>query len=203
MKQLTKHKIIPEITVKRLLTYKSVLMELIEQGQKYIHSHELAEITNNKQELVRRDIMAIRFLGNPAKGYEINSLLNRINKKLNLKTQVNVGVIGVGKIGSAIASFFEEHESRFKIVALFDKITDENNIYNINDLEYIIDKLNITFVVLSVPPDAAQQIASRLSNTKIKGILNFTHIPLKVNEKIIVSRIDLLLEMEKLVFLSH
>ena len=178
-------------------------MELIEQGQKYVHSHELAEITNNKQELVRRDIMAIRFRGNPAKGYEINSLLNRINKKLNLKTQVNVGVIGVGKIGSAIASFFEEHESRFKIVALFDKITDENNIYNINDLEYIIDKLNITFVVLSVPPDAAQQIASRLSNTKIKGILNFTHIPLKVDEKIIVSRIDLLLEMEKLVFLSH
>ncbi len=207
MRQNTKHKTIPAKTIERLLTYKSILSELLTQGQKYIRSYELAELTNNKQELVRRDIMAIQFLGNPAKGYETNSLLNMINQKLKLKTTINVGVIGVGRLGSAISSFFKVYESRFKIVALFDKntntIEDKSNLYNINELERIIDKLNITFVVLSVPPNSAQQIASKLNKTKVKGILNFTHVPLKVKKEIVVTRIDILREMEKLVYLSH
>ena len=58
-------------------------------------------------------------------------------------------------------------------------------------------------MILTVPANEITSIINRLEKTDIKGILNFTSVPIKVDKKIKVITVDITLEMEKLAFFSH
>ncbi len=207
MKKNTSNNKLPEKTVQRLLIYKSILEELKKKEVKYIRSNELEKFTHYKQELIRRDIMAISFKGNTSKGYNIDHFLERIIDTLRLDKKINVGIVGVGRIGQALLSYFKEKKTRFEIKASFDKdptrINNCQSAYNISYLEKIINDKNISLVILAVPKNEAQRIANILNETKIKSILNFSDITIKVKDDIIVNSIDILLEVEKLSFYSQ
>ncbi|MCF6183408.1 MAG: redox-sensing transcriptional repressor Rex [Bacteroidales bacterium] len=198
---------IPDKTVERLLIYKSILSDLLEQEYEYIRSYELAEFANNKPAQVRRDIMSIQYMGHPSKGYNIIELANTINKKLKLTKRINTGIIGMGRLGTAIYKYLKEHSSRFLVSAVFDSNADNKQdlpeICDISKLYEIIKKENITLIILSLPAEFAQEVTNVLNQTKIKGILNFTHAQLKINKHIRVNTVDITLEMEKLTFYSH
>jgi len=198
---------IPVKTVERLLTYKVILHELLEQQKDFIRSYELAEFANNKPEQVRRDVMSIDYIGNPAKGYEIKLLLKKINKRLNLKAQIKVGIVGFGRLGTSILSYFKEHKTRIDVVAVFDtdtsKIKGNETFFNIDRLQETIEKEQITLIILAIPAKSTHRITEILNKTNIKGILNFTPVQLKVKKGITVNRIDITLEMEKLIFYCH
>jgi len=194
-------------TVKRLLIYKSILSDLREQEYEYIRSYELAEFANNKPAQVRRDIMSIQYMGHPSKGYNIIDLTSTINKKLKLTKHIKVGIVGMGRLGMAIYKYLKEHNSRFAVSAVFDNnVGNKHNITEIHDikeLQEIIKKEKITFIILSLPAEFAQEVTNILNKTKIKGLLNFTHVQLKVKKHIKVNSVDITLEMEKLSFFSH
>lgn len=205
-----KRTVLPVKTTERLLLYKTILSELMEQGEEYIHSYRLAELAKNNAAQVRRDIMAVKYVGVPARGYYINDLIKKIDRALKLDKQINMALIGVGHLGLAIMSYFQSHKTRFNLTTAFDISKDKANkqingchIYSLQDLKEIIEQEKITFVILTVPDKSAQNVANLLSETNVKGILNFTSIPLKVKKGILVNRIDITLEMEKLAFYSH
>ncbi len=205
-----KRRVLPIKTTERLLLYKTILAELLEQGEEYIHSYRLAEIAKNNAAQVRRDIMAVKYTGVPSRGYHISDLIKKIDRALSLGKRINMALIGAGRLGLAIMSYFQSHKTRFNLTTAFDISKDKANkqingchIYSLHDLKEIIEKERITFVILTTPDKSAQYVADLLSETKVKGILNFTSIPLKVKKGIMVNRIDITLEMEKLAFYSH
>ncbi len=201
---------IPEKTVERLLTYRVVLNELLEIGEEYITSRELAELANVNANLVRRDVMPLECEGHPVKGYSIKSLIERINRKLNLTEEVKVAIIGMGRLGMSLLTYFNiQHNTRFKVVAVFDvapyKVNTEIagcKVHHIDSLQKILDKKKVQLVILAVPDKVVSGIAKVLAETDIKGVLNFTSVPIKLPDKIRVNKIDITLEMEKLAFYS-
>lgn len=200
----------PIKTIERLLLYRTILTRLSGEGQVYIHSSELAEYANNNAAQVRSDFRSVNYTGMPVNGYEIAKLINKIMHALKLKKEIKTALIGVGRLGSAVMSYFRLNKTRFTMVAAFDKdstkvssLSNTCPIYLLDELRTIIEKEGITYILLCVPASAAQEITDTLSELPIKGILNFTSIPLKVRKGINVNRVDITLQMEKLAFYSH
>ncbi|KAA3613130.1 MAG: redox-sensing transcriptional repressor Rex [Calditrichaeota bacterium] len=201
---------LPEKTIERLLLYKVLLLELKNLDRTNIHSHELAEIANNNSAQVRRDIMATGFTGIPAKGYQINDLINKIKETLNLNSKINMCLVGIGNLGSAIIHFFGEHNTRFELKAAFDTNPQKVNntiagckTYKMDDLSSIIKQEKITLGIIATPASNAQQVANSLVENGIKGIFNFTSHPLQVPKTVKLNRLDITLQLEKLAFFSH
>src|SRR5699024_7075953 len=96
-----------------------------------------------------------------------------------------------------------------KIAMAFDRsktktghLDDETPIYHIDELE---DRLgNVEVAILTVPAGVAQEVADRLVDKGIKGILNFTPARLTLPDDVRIHHIDLSVELQSFVyFLKH
>lgn len=68
-------------------------------------------------------------------------------------------------------------------------------------LEEKIAEYGVELCILTVPSRTAQETATRLEATGIKGILNFTPVRLSVSPEIRVQTIDLSVELQTLIYL--
>jgi redox-sensing transcriptional repressor len=62
--------------------------------------------------------------------------------------------------------------------------------------------VNIRIAILTVPPELAKEITEELVRFGIKGILNFTTIPLNVPSDVHLEEYDMITSLEKVVFFS-
>ncbi len=203
-----KQHILPPRTVERLSGYRRTLLNCKEEGKTHIYSHELAEIHNITPVQVRRDIMFIGYSSILKKGYDINELANKIGKILERPSVQNVAVIGMGNLGKAITGYFIGKRPKLEIVASFDvdaRKTGRNisgiPCYHINDMEKVIKEKKIVIALLTVPPGKASTVAVQLVNAGIKGILNFTSIPLK-QKNVYVEDYDMITSLEKVAYFT-
>ena len=72
--------------------------------------------------------------------------------------------------------------------------------YSIERLREIIDITNISVALLTVPADAAQQMAKALVASGIKGILNFTTYNISVPDDIYLEEYDMITSLEKVAY---
>ncbi|HOK21146.1 MAG TPA: redox-sensing transcriptional repressor Rex, partial [Bacteroidales bacterium] len=63
--------------------------------------------------------------------------------------------------------------------------------------------LNINIAVLTVPTTAAIEVSEILIKSGIKGILNFTTIPLKVPSNIYLEEYDMITSLEKVAYFTQ
>lgn len=198
---------LPEKTIERLSEYRRTLLNCLADGKTHIYSHELANLHNITAVQVRRDIMLIGYTSMQRKGYDVKDMIGVIGNILDTKEGQNVAVIGVGNLGRAITSYFNGKRSRLNIVATFD--VDENkvnrvisgvNCFHINDLAKKIEEMDITIAILTVPPDVAAATAERLVISGIRGILNFTSVPLNISPNVYLEEYDMITSIEKVAF---
>ena len=64
----------------------------------------------------------------------------------------------------------------------------------------IVKQHNINIALLTVPPDFARSIADTAIKCGIKGILNFTTVPLNVPQNIYLEEYDMITSIEKLAY---
>lgn len=207
MKDKANKKDIPGKTIERLSQYRRILTDTISSGKSNIYSHELAKLMNLTPVQVRHDLMLIGNSGNQSRGYIINDLISNISKIIDSNITKNIVIIGMGNLGSAIFRYFSSYRGNIQIVATFDidnQIIDKCNpgikCYHINDLKRIISEKNVSIAVLTVPGSEAKSITKLLTETNIKGILNYTSVPLTVPENIFLEEYDMVTSMEKLVY---
>ncbi len=207
MKDKANKKDIPGKTIERLSQYRRILTDTISSGKSNIYSHELAKLMNLTPVQVRHDLMLIGNSGNQSRGYIINDLISNISKIIDSNITKNIVIIGMGNLGSAIFRYFSSYGGNIQIVATFDidnQIIDKCNpgfkCYHINDLKRIISEKNVSIAVLTVPGSEAKSITKLLTETNIKGILNYTSVPLTVPENIFLEEYDMVTSMEKLVY---
>jgi redox-sensing transcriptional repressor len=72
--------------------------------------------------------------------------------------------------------------------------------YPYNDIEHMMKELDIRIAILTVPPDFAREITEELVRYGIKGILNFTTIPLNVPSGIYLEEYDMITSIEKVAY---
>jgi redox-sensing transcriptional repressor len=200
-------KSLPEKTIERLSVYRRTLLNCLSRGKEFIYSHELAQLHNITAVQVRRDLMLIGYSTTLKKGYDVKALVDLIGEILDAEAGLNVAVVGIGNLGRAITAYFKGKRSKLQIVAAFDTDTEKINrvisgvkCYSMNDLQSIINEKNISIGILTVPPDHASKVAEALVVGGIKGILNYTSVPVNVSSDIVLENYDMTTSLEKVAY---
>lgn len=198
---------IPSKTVERLSQYRRILMDTLSDRKQHIYSYEIANMVHNTPEQVRRDLMLIGYSSTLKKGYDIAELIILISEILDTPKGINVCVIGMGHLGKAITNYFNVKREKLKIVAAFD--TDDKKInrviagvkcYHSKQLAKIIKKHSISIAILTMPAEFAKRITAELVHAGIKGILNYTTIPVNVPSHVFLEEYDMVTSLEKVAY---
>jgi redox-sensing transcriptional repressor len=198
---------LPERTVERLSEYRRTLLQCLEEGKTHIFSHELAELQHNTAVQVRRDIMFIGYTSMQRKGYDVRDLVDVIGRILDSEKGLNVAVIGVGNLGRAVTTYFVGKRSKLNIIATFD--VDTNKIdrvisgvkcYPLNRLKEVVKAQQITIAIVTVPADSAAEVTAQLVEAGIKGLMNFTTVPLNVPPEVYMDQYDMITSLEKVAY---
>jgi redox-sensing transcriptional repressor len=198
---------LPGKTVERLSEYRRTLLACLDENKNFIFSHDLASRLHITAVQVRRDLMLIGYSSVHRKGYDVKELIDTISSIIDLDEGMNVAIVGIGNLGRALAGYFKGKRSKLNLVASFDndpqkinKVISGVKCYPYNDMERIIDELKIQIAILTVPADFAREIAEETVRFGIKGILNFTTIPLNVPSGIFLEEYDMITSIEKVAY---
>ena len=196
---------VAESTVRRLSLYLRFLEEFEEQGIDTVSSGALASRGGTTSAQVRKDLSFFGSFGKRGLGYPVPELAERMRGILGLKRRYRVGMIGAGKIGSALVQYRGFKQRGFDIVAIFDsdpsKIGRQWNgltVQDISGLEKEVGREPLDMAVLVIPGDVAQAVTDRLVRLDVKAILNFAPVQLTVPDDVVVKTVNLALELETL-----
>ena len=177
----------------RLSRYLQVLTQAKKMGRSSISSQDVSEYTHINATQIRRDLSAFGKFGKRGVGYNIDALIAEIRGILRTSGQHNIGLIGAGRLGQAIAgsSIFADHG--FHIVTIFDddpaKIGTELGgvaIRSTADLTAQVAEHNIIAAVIAVPAGAAQSVADQLVKAGVHIIFNYSEALLQTPGDVVV-----------------
>ena len=185
-------------TVRRLPRYLQVLKSCDYRSCECISSTHIAAELGYEAIQVRKDIEVLGIKGQPRIGYKVTELVSAIESFLSWDNDNEAFIVGVGHLGRALIGYkgFEDHG--LKIIAGFDQnpeligsTVNGIQVFGMEKLVELTDRLKIHIGILAVPDSCAQQIAEEMISGGIIGIWNFTPVRLNVPEGIIVERVDL------------
>jgi redox-sensing transcriptional repressor len=196
---------VAESTVRRLSLYLRFLEEFEGQGVETVSSGALASRGGTTSAQVRKDLSFFGSFGKRGLGYPVPELADRLREILGLKQRYQVGMIGAGKIGSALVQYRGFKQRGFDIVAIFDSDPDKIGrqwngltIQDIATLEAEFARRPLGMAVLVTPAEAAQPVTDRLVALGVKAVLNFAPVQLVVPDDVVVKTVNLALELETL-----
>jgi redox-sensing transcriptional repressor len=196
---------IPKKTVYRLSVYMRCLEQMREDGVKTASSHGLAQAAGVKPTQLRKDITCFGHFGTRGLGYDVETLHDKIAEVLGRKRLQPVVLVGVGHLGAALLAYKEFQKESFEISAGFDIDTKRHRrktfhqpIYPLDKLEKYVRQHAVKMAIVTVPPLAAQDVANRLIGAGVTAILNFAPVVLRVPSNVVVSSVNLAIELENL-----
>jgi redox-sensing transcriptional repressor len=196
---------VADSTVRRLSLYLRFLEEFEGQGVATVSSGALASRGSTTSAQVRKDLSFFGSFGKRGLGYPVLELADRLREILGLRQRYRVGMIGAGKIGSALVQYRGFRQRGFDIVAIFDndpaKIGRQWNGLTIQDIALLESELArhpLDMAVLVTPAEPAQGVTDRLVRLGVKAILNFAPVQLVVPDDVVVKTVNLALELETL-----
>jgi redox-sensing transcriptional repressor len=177
---------IPNPTIIRLCSIFELLGRLELEGISRISSAELEEKTGVPSHSIRKDISLMGEVGNSGKGYNVAILREHILKNLGFDKERKACIVGLGQLGSAILQWPVLAEGEFRIVAGFDSninkvetIKTSIRLFPSYEITEVVRHLGIELGIIAVPPASAQEIADRLVDGGVKGIVNFAPVIIK------------------------
>lgn len=178
-------------------------------GVEKVFSYTLANETGVTSEQVRKDFSEFSIKGNKRGGYEINDLLEKMEKIFHRNKDHNIVLIGMGNLGLALSKYSKFVQRNMNIVANFDidpfkqKMRSGIPVYSMSRLKEIIDRFRVKVAILAVPEISAQEVADELIRHGIKGIVNFAPVLLKVSPDVIINNVNLCDELESVIYYVH
>lgn len=201
---------IPAATVERLSAYRRWLTEVQKQNRPRVFSHEISGVVHVTAAQVRRDLMQIGFGGSPAHGYEVSGLVSRIGRMLDPHTDEGVILVGIGQLGRVLLKYLTTRRPAARFVAAFDIDPSKSSgvllgipCHPMNQLERVVRERSVRVAVLTVPAEAAQDLALRLAACEVRGILNFAPVRLRVPDGVFVHNVDIASLLETTAFFAR
>lgn len=183
-------------TIERICKIFGYLDALEKRGVSFVSSKELASVTGATEYTIRKDISLLGCPGYTRKGYEVSSFKKELGQKFNLTRKRKAGIVGLGRLGTALLDYENFQEDGFEIVAGFDsnvnkieRIRTNIDVFPVGRLEEIVRARAIELGIIAVPAGAAQAVVDRLTEAGVKGILNFS--PVKINVPAGIVHVDM------------
>jgi redox-sensing transcriptional repressor len=198
---------VPAATVGRLVTYLRLLTEMEEQGVRTTSSDELAARSHVSAFQVRKDLAYFGRFGTRGAGYTVATLRRELRRILGLTRPWNVAIMGMGRLGQALAHYPNFDEYDFRLVAAFDADPAKAGlpagglfVEGLEALPARAAELTIDLAFLTVPGPAAQVAADALVAAGVRGILNFAPAVLEVPPHVYVEPVDLMAGLKRLAY---
>ncbi len=199
---------IPGATITRLSIYSRNLEELVGENLKVISSEKLAERCGVNSAQIRKDLAYFGEFGVRGVGYYVRDLLFEIKKILGLNKDWNLGLIGIGNLGSALIAHENFFRQGYNFVAAFDndpikidkKLPNGLKVASIDNLKQVKEMTNMEIGVISTPAATAQEIANRLIEADIRAILNFAPAQIQVPDGCRVENVDFTVKLDNLAY---
>jgi redox-sensing transcriptional repressor len=202
---------VPAVTVPRLALYLRKLRELRSRGVDRVSSKDLAEMIGLNAAQIRKDFSYFGEFGTRGVGYEVDRLVDEIERCLGLWHSWNVVIVGAGSLGTALARYRGFAEQGFKLVAMFDSsprkvgvgFGDGRTVRDAADLERFCRENRVDIAIVTVPAHAAQATIDRLvglhPDHRVRAVLNFAPVKVFAPRDVIVRQVDF---SSELMFLS-
>ena len=198
---------IPDIIVARLPRYLRALSVLREKGET-TNSKELGNFLGYSAAQIRKDLSQFGEFGKQGTGYNIDYLMQQIKSILNIDREWKMLLVGCGNIGHAILNYSGFSNNGFHIVAAVDsnpeligkEINEKIKIYDISNMENIINEEGIHIAMLTVPAANAQETADRLVRAGITGIISYAPVILNLPPEIRVEYIDPMISLQHITY---
>ncbi len=199
---------IPKATITRISLYCRQL-ELIEfDGYRMVSSEKLAWLCQVNPAQVRKDLGYFGEFGVRGVGYDVRELLREIKKILSVNRNWNMGLVGIGNMGSAILHNQNFADRGFYFVAAFDN--DPKKIGNrvfpgleikpIEELALTVINNEVEIGVIATPASEAQHIADLFLAAHVNAILNFSPTQILVPDCCLVENIDFTIKLDILTY---
>jgi redox-sensing transcriptional repressor len=206
-----KKKSIPSITINRLSIYHRCLEKILEtqneEDLKIISSFKIEEMTGINSAQIRKDLAYFGEFGKRGLGYPLIGLSRELKKILGLDKKWSVIIAGAGNLGKALVKYKGFQKRGFIIKGIFDNNPSKIGkklghifIYNIKEIEKIVQTENISIGIIVVPADSAQEVADKMVAGGIKAILNFAPVHIFLPPEIKIYNVDLSIEFEGLTY---
>jgi len=198
---------ISELTTNRLSVYLRCLNELAGAEIKTVSSQELAEQFKLNSAQIRKDLGYFGEFGVRGIGYFVDDLRDHLTKILGLDQPRRVGIVGAGRLGTALANYNGLEKSNFKVVALFDndqeKIGEKVGpqglrVHDVKKIAKLVRDEHIDVAVIAVPARAAQRVLNQITAAGVKAVLNFAPAALTSRLGVKVKTVDLTTSLESL-----
>jgi redox-sensing transcriptional repressor len=200
-------RVAPKAVVGRVSLYLRQLETFQRLGHTTVSSSRLgaALAINNAQ--VRKDLAFFGQFGYPGIGYRIEELIAALRHILGIDRDWPLALVGLGNLGRALLKYRGFRSRGFHIVAIFDndphkigQVHGSLSVEPIEALPHAVAARGVRMAILSVPADAAQQVADQIVACGIEGILNFAPLPLVVPSHVSVLAVDLSVQLEHLAY---
>jgi redox-sensing transcriptional repressor len=203
-------RIVPEATVARLAVYLRVLAGLADDGRSHVSSGELATAAGVNPAGLRKDLSYLGPCGVRGVGYSVAGLRERLTEALGGERSRPCVLIGIGRLGSALADYAGFASRGFQFVGLLE--ADPRRIGErvggctvrpIEELESVVADTGASIGVITTPAEVAQSVCDRLVAAGVRSILNFAPVALTAPAGVDVRKVDLSVELQVLAFLDE
>jgi redox-sensing transcriptional repressor len=188
----------PGPTLRRLATYHHFLKRLEGIRREVVSCTHIAQELRLDPTQVRKDIEATGIVGKAKVGYDVGCLVRSIEEFLGWNNTTDAFLVGAGAMGTALLGYEGFRGLGLNIVAAFDanaaKIGTEVHGKTVLPIEKLVDlaqRMHVLIGIITVPGEAAQQVADRMLEGGIKAIWNFAPVPVNVPEDIIIENVHL------------
>lgn len=198
---------IPEVVINRLPVYARALTDLAMRGEMVVSSQALGELLDVTPAQIRKDLSYFGRFGKQGRGYNVEGLLGRLREILGIDRQWQVCLVGVGRLGQAIAEYGGFGPQGFQIVGAFDAdpavagtVVGGVAVRQIGDLDLFLRDHRVDIGIVAVPAGGAQAVVDRLVEAGIRAILNYAPISPHVPREVVIRNIDPVLAMQSMTF---
>lgn len=184
---------IPEPTLRRLPWYLAYAKLMMEKGETYLSSTQIANNIAVDVSIVAKDLSYVQISGRTRVGYATAELINVLERFLGFTESHKAFMFGVGNLGGALMHDNGLEQFGLKIVAGLDVKyelagTSINRIpiHHIEKFPELQRQTGVIIGILTVPVDKAQEVSELMIEGGIRAIWNFTPFRIRVPENVVV-----------------
>ena len=175
--------------IKRLPRYRRYLGDLVNAGRNRISSGELAKMMGVTASQIRQDLNCFGGFGQQGYGYHVPTLYDKISELLGTTEGYRAVIVGAGNLGRALAATHMFERRGVSRLGLFDTNTSIIGtmihglpVYSSKCLTEFCREHAVDIGVLTVPKEAALEVARALIDGGVRGIWNFANMELSLDD---------------------